>query len=524
MLTLGIDISKEAANRSLFDQISQMCSARILHRLRSKHAVATLRKKDKAPLSKLLGEALAHPQLRTKIKDPDTKAKLGRMRDHHQKLGRCFQDLEESTTRESKLQGVKKVVSLTHEIDVLALIRILSGCNRLNVSLRDYLPRAVEKLGRYRAVALNLSNAARTIDHSLFQRITVLPVQPLLPSLQQSTLTKSLQDSVISWGRLTGHFDESTKLRHIAKQKFQRHVWECQTKWKIHAELQLLFFYEQSSELPRPRAICASKSACYLCSLFLEIHGLYIVPSSHGRIYDRWTLPSHNTLAPKTRQNMLPIITRLNEHLENTIRMATRGEINRRPPPNESVVMLYDPWSSQSTVRPQRPAVLACVHGKDLPAVSAGSCSQPLKRPYNERSSLSALSSAVSIAVRSGSDQRKRCLQRGEHARERVQRGDFVVIQTYAIHFEISWSIDESNKELEFRNASDNYLVDVEYLSQDSEIVVGARIVDVDGLRGDHDEVIAMAQPLTTARLVCCSGEHRVLVAVQKVPGRMAGS
>lgn len=43
---------------------------------------------------------------------------------------------------------------------------------------------------------------------------------------------------------------------------------------RIHAEIQLLFYYEQQPPIQlRPRVICATKMVCYLYSVFLGIHG-----------------------------------------------------------------------------------------------------------------------------------------------------------------------------------------------------------------------------------------------------------
>jgi hypothetical protein len=61
---------------------------------------------------------------------------------------------------------------------------------------------------------------------------------------------------------------------------------------RLHAEIQLVLFYEQHDSLLRPRVICSSKKACYLCNLFIKIHGQYHLPSTHGRLYDTWRWPA----------------------------------------------------------------------------------------------------------------------------------------------------------------------------------------------------------------------------------------
>jgi hypothetical protein len=64
----------------------------------------------------------------------------------------------------------------------------------------------------------------------------------------------------------------------------------------VHAEIQLLVHYlaESSQQRlcgPPPRVIGASKSACFLCFLFISCHGTFRSPLTHGRLYDQWTIP-----------------------------------------------------------------------------------------------------------------------------------------------------------------------------------------------------------------------------------------
>ncbi|KAJ4353928.1 uncharacterized protein N0V89_005659 [Didymosphaeria variabile] len=72
----------------------------------------------------------------------------------------------------------------------------------------------------------------------------------------------------------------------------------------VHAEIQLITHLVQqdaradlnsSSTQPtvsrRPRIIGASKSACFLCFLFLNCYQGPKAPATHGRLYDQWTVP-----------------------------------------------------------------------------------------------------------------------------------------------------------------------------------------------------------------------------------------
>ena len=53
------------------------------------------------------------------------------------------------------------------------------------------------------------------------------------------------------------------------------------SKCFVHAEVQLILFYEMCPKLPPPRAIGASKSACFLCDLCIQHHGGFGISHSH---------------------------------------------------------------------------------------------------------------------------------------------------------------------------------------------------------------------------------------------------
>jgi OTT_1508-like deaminase len=71
------------------------------------------------------------------------------------------------------------------------------------------------------------------------------------------------------------------------------------TECRIHAEVQLVveFDISNSSHWNRPRVIGSSKAPCYLCELFINQHGQYLVPRTHGRLTPRWTIPDLNSFS-----------------------------------------------------------------------------------------------------------------------------------------------------------------------------------------------------------------------------------
>lgn len=90
----------------------------------------------------------------------------------------------------------------------------------------------------------------------------------------------------------------------------------------VHAEVQLVTHLAQQTgrrelgssstkqAVPRrPRIIGASKSACFLCFLFLSCYAGPRTPATHGRLYDQWTVP-----------DLEEYTTDQTEHLRQTLR------------------------------------------------------------------------------------------------------------------------------------------------------------------------------------------------------------
>lgn len=59
----------------------------------------------------------------------------------------------------------------------------------------------------------------------------------------------------------------------------------------VHAEIQLLVYYELHPTTAEPRAIGCSKEACFLCDAFIRAHGRFMVSRAHRQIYSQWALP-----------------------------------------------------------------------------------------------------------------------------------------------------------------------------------------------------------------------------------------
>jgi hypothetical protein len=337
---------------------------RILSRLRSQHAKKTLRTAGRQPLTVLLNRALNDKGVN--IRAGFTESNLKAMRFGAQALQRFFTRLERISdpspdnieTQEVIEEIVKAAYDLTKANHLDAALKTLD-----DLTLRKYLPEAVGKLGRYYSASSELVCAARDKKCRVFQNIQVEPLRIRVPS-------------------------------SIPKEK-------C----KIHAEIQLLFFYELHPDRPRPRVICSSKSACYLCNLFFQLHDGFHVPRTHGRLYEKWILPYWLDIPVERHQNLANITTRFIATLDDKALSALRIKFYH---PNESVLPPFAHWPSSSalsrnlsrasmlTLRP-----LASSFQERIPSNHSPRCTElPLTPPRTPLETCDAASSTETIISR----------------------------------------------------------------------------------------------------------------------------
>jgi hypothetical protein len=77
----------------------------------------------------------------------------------------------------------------------------------------------------------------------------------------------------------------------------------CNLKLTLHAEMQLLDFYESNPSLvPQLRLMGTSKKACYLCHEYLLLHPFSIrVSACHQKIYPSWMPPPLHGIPRETK-------------------------------------------------------------------------------------------------------------------------------------------------------------------------------------------------------------------------------
>lgn len=235
------------------------------------------------------------------------------------------------------------------KFDVDGLQTVLAFSRKLDPSLKASLPRALSKVGRYFRIACDLIDAARSPELTIFRRISVRPIDK--PHVDMAFMADHSVGFDQAAQRVTGSSHQhllntyGSQSLSAARTKFQSRMSNCPILWKVHAEVQLLLFYKQQPHVSRPRIIGSSKSACYLCDLFIQCHGEFCIPRTHGRLYDRWILPDN-----AVNGHLVSATENFNAVLEAKIQKTLRSKTRSLPHPNESVLLLRQPWPSNSTL------------------------------------------------------------------------------------------------------------------------------------------------------------------------------
>jgi hypothetical protein len=110
---------------------------------------------------------------------------------------------------------------------------------------------------------------------------------------------------------------------------------------KVHAEIQLLYHYAQHTTSGlRPRILCSNKEACYLCYLFITVHGQFHTPRSHGNFYPEWRLPRMDevVLSRESMTQMKQVIQQFNEAIEERLKLLLETPRAVKPKPSESTI------------------------------------------------------------------------------------------------------------------------------------------------------------------------------------------
>lgn len=190
------------------------------------------------------------------------------------------------------------------------------------------------KLGRYYAATKAMLKLAMK-QPALFDGIHVEPVEapkqvdfqlrdqrtPLLAVLNKITKTDP-GTLMVKLGQTWLTDDPEARLRKA-----------CRMTLTVHAEMQLLSFYDHNRDLtPRLLFMGTSKKACYLCHEFMSRHPLAIgVSASHQKLYPRW-MPA--PCSSEVRKKHKVLLWEFSRHLEQTTARDLETRLGIRRPMN----------------------------------------------------------------------------------------------------------------------------------------------------------------------------------------------
>ena len=150
--------------------------------------------------------------------------------------------------------------------------------------LEDKHVRQINKLGRYWSSCEDMVEASRKYG-SVFGSVNLQPLPP---------------------------YEEYNAPRSNSLRTIRSHV---------HAEVRLLTFYELNP-LPgafKPRVLGVSKSACYLCNLFILNHRQFFITKTHGKLYPLWTVPDLADYSQGQRLEIRRILAAMNKEIKSLL-------------------------------------------------------------------------------------------------------------------------------------------------------------------------------------------------------------
>lgn len=275
------------------------------------------------------------------------------------------------------------------------------------------VPAAFVKLAYYVSASRFLIKEASRNRALLALKVEIVRFQPLLlpnytPSPQDLETLLASQGSSTTTSQIFDGLNVSGGKNGAGKREMvlcNRLAQIINAKSPVHAEIQLLLYYESNSVPFPPRIICSTKKACYLCNLFFNLHGKFHIPSTHGRLYEKWAVPAElqKFSGPQAESAML-LLERLSD---NIVRECLNFALTKSRP--ERVCVL-----STESFFPHQPLQMSAsqlgVKSKTPPLVAVASCASSPKNDVSQTPRGSASPSEQSTSI--------------EHAQETTPFGD----------------------------------------------------------------------------------------------------
>ncbi|KAI9771731.1 MAG: hypothetical protein M1839_002741 [Geoglossum umbratile] len=344
-----INLGKIDSTALLLQRIVVVNRSRILSRLRSRHSARGA--KGKPPIVPRLYDAVCGSPASKALQEISAD-ELALLQGHVIRLQKVYTKIEEH--HDEKL--LVELVKCAYEASNQRSLQVLLEYSAMHRDEQESLHRAARKLGRYYSASRFLILAARKL--SIFRKIrvdTIAPPSQKAPADNTKIPIGDLLDSLFS--RLPN--DQRQTMITSAYAILKRRGVDADAavskslshKYRVHAEIQLLVHYASNKDAGflQPRVICGSKSACFLCNLFLKFYGQFYTPKTHGRLYEKWAMPENNgvvsgAFAQKFGRTLEQIQGVLTEEIRKVLMLGGMS-VNH---PNESILAPSARWSSPS--------------------------------------------------------------------------------------------------------------------------------------------------------------------------------
>ena len=290
-------VNRDTNSESLLQEVIKLNHGRILTRLRSRHA-RYYRPGSPIPLHRKLETAKT---LLCRVKDtPSTsirqlEKRIGILTSQMIEIENMGKAKAQSSACESYLLQLIKEIHEFMQFHKQDISRVPLDPGNWNKEATDSLRDRFLKLSRYIDSCEGLLRIARR--NKAFTKISVefINLQEWKSPISEPG-NRGIIDRIIS---------ESCAKRSITRAAAYCRITEGTTRYKIryrlseeyklHAEMQLVKFYEQIPSSHAPRVIWSTKRACYLCHTFFKTHGRYYLPNTHGKLYHAWHYPLQTT-------------------------------------------------------------------------------------------------------------------------------------------------------------------------------------------------------------------------------------
>jgi hypothetical protein len=355
----------------LLETIVSMNQNRILCRLRSTRARRHCNfKKMKLAKAPILPQVVQLYREKCTLEFPSS---FDQELDDLEKYSTSLESLEPLDA--ASVRGVRPIVGIVQIIHRLWL----------NQDFRSLFPpgmlrSTLAKLSRYVSAAYFLVEEARRQSILAMLKVKIVACEPLpgtayVPSPEdfQSLLSKlaSPVNTPDLYRRLCSQTtDPSADTKLLVSNRYGDLV---NSKCAVHAEMQLLFHYEFLNPRLPPRVICSTKKACYLCNLFFVLHGRFTMLATHGRLYEKWTLPKCiQDLEGSKAKTIQAVIERFYNAIVKAIKDTLVFSRKRAFASNESLFLRSTIWPAATGIL-QKPAEVCNVPSTSPPNSDARS-------------------------------------------------------------------------------------------------------------------------------------------------------